>query len=85
VGRQSTERALPPPHTHTRTQDHTQDHTRHTQVAHVLFTEPEVVEAGQEVAIWYDPTYTVLAGSKQVRVGVLAAWVGFGLARPWLG
>jgi flagella basal body P-ring formation protein FlgA len=31
---------------------------------HVMFTEPEVIQAGQRVTVYYNPDDTVLAGSR---------------------
>jgi hypothetical protein len=38
-----------------------------TQVRHVLFTEPEVVQAGQTVTMYYNPQDTPLNGHDKVR------------------
>lgn len=35
-------------------------------VRHVLFTEPEIVKAGEEVTIWYNPENTNLTGRNQI-------------------
>lgn len=34
------------------------------QMKHVMFTEPEVIQAGQRVTVYYNPDDTVLAGSR---------------------
>jgi starch synthase len=34
------------------------------QMKHVMFTEPEVIEAGKPVTVYYCPDDTALAGSK---------------------
>lgn len=34
------------------------------QMKHVMFTEPEVIEAGERVTVYYNPDDTVLAGSR---------------------
>lgn len=34
------------------------------QMKHVMFTEPEVIQAGEKVTVYYNPDDTVLAGSR---------------------
>lgn len=41
------------------------------QVRHVLFSEPESVQAGEEVTIWYNPNDTPLNGKNQVGTRLL--------------
>ena len=36
------------------------------QVRHVLFTEPEIVTAGKEVTVYYNPRDTILAGRQRI-------------------
>jgi starch synthase len=38
------------------------------QLRHVLFTEPEVVRAGEKVTVYYSPQSTVLAGREQIYI-----------------
>jgi starch synthase len=33
---------------------------------HVMFTEPEVIQAGERVTVYYNPDDTILAGSSQL-------------------
>lgn len=40
------------------------------QMKHVLFTEPAVIQAGQDVTIYYNPQYTPLNGSEEVYLTV---------------
>lgn len=34
------------------------------QMKHVMFTDPEVIQAGQRVTVYYNPSDTILAGSR---------------------
>lgn len=40
------------------------------QMKHVLFTEPAMIQAGQDVTIYYNPQDTPLKGSEQVYLTV---------------
>lgn len=38
------------------------------QMKHVMFTEPEIIKAGERVTLYYNPDDTLLAGSRYAAV-----------------
>lgn len=52
------------------------------QMKHVMFTEPEVIEAGKPVTVYYCPDDTVLAGSRWVCAARPNLTLGAALAQP---